>query len=99
MMSTNSLHHNAITSCLERLQRDFAVSEKSDTLKYDRSDELQDTYHCTLLFLTYVDVSAYCKPKLKHLNYQGMDYNDKSIQLDIQCNFHHPNTEALKNTI
>ena len=72
MMSTNSLHHNAITSCLERLQRDFAVSEKSDTLKYDRSDELQDTYHCTLLFLTYVDVSAYCKPKLKHLNYQGI---------------------------
>ena len=66
-MSTNSLHHNAITSCLERLQRDFAVSEKSDTLKYDRSDELHDTYHCTLLFLSYCRHLSIFQAKSKYI--------------------------------
>ena len=66
-MSTNSLHYNAVTSCSERLQRDFAVSEKSDTLKYDRSDELHDTYHCTLLFLSYCRHLSIFQDKSKYI--------------------------------
>ena len=60
------------------------------------SDELHDTYHCTLLFLSYCRHLSIFQAKSKYIYIINVEDNDNSIQLDIQYNVYHLNTVALK---